>query len=402
MTETEGEPVELVADRMVAGGEALARGPDGRVVLLAGGLPRERVRVEITASKRSFARGRVVEVLEPSPDRVDPPCPYVAHGCGGCDWQHVAVDAQPRLRREIVVDALTRIGKVSDADRLVAAPVVLPAEGYRTTVRVLIRKGRPAFRRAQSHDAVPVDTCLVAHPLLDVLLREARFDGVTEAELRCGARTGERLVLAHPTTRYLSLPDDVVTIGSDQLERGAVASYTEEAVGRRWRISARSFFQTRTDGAEVLADLVRAAVPDGATRVVDLYTGVGLFAGAVARPGRHVHAVEGNPGAVRDARHNLRGLDVTVTRADVAHFEPEPADVVIADPARAGLGREVVDRIALTDSARVVLVSCDAAALARDVGLLAERGYRPASLTPVDLFPHTSHVETVAVLDRPV
>ncbi|MBM3674638.1 MAG: class I SAM-dependent RNA methyltransferase [Actinobacteria bacterium] len=399
MTELE-RVLEVVPERVVAGGDALARDPEGRVVMVPGVLSGERVRVEITTSKKSFARARLVEVLDASPERVSPPCPYVASGCGGCDWQHVSPGAQRRLRREVVVDALTRIGKVSDAEALVSEPVALATEGYRTTVRVLVEKGRPAFRRAHSHDAVRVDACLVAHPLLDALLRHASFDGVTEVELRCGAHTGERLVLAHPTTRYLDLPDDVVRIGSDQLERGATASYTEQAAGRRWRISARSFFQAHAEGAQVLAELVRAAVPDRAKSVVDLYAGVGLFAGTLARAGRRVHAIEGNPTAVRDARHNLRGLDVTVTRGDVARWEPEPADVVIADPARTGLGAEVTERITGTGAGRVVLISCDAAALGRDLGLFAGHGYRPRSVTPVDLFPHTSHVEVVTVLDR--
>jgi 23S rRNA (uracil1939-C5)-methyltransferase len=392
--------VELTPEKMVAGGAALARDADGRVVLVEGALPGETVRVAIVSGKRSFARARVTEVVTASADRVAPPCPFVAAGCGGCDWQHVAVDAQARHQRAILVDALTRIGKVEGAEEVVAEPVTLPADGYRTSVRVLVRKGRPAFRRAHSHEPVPVDACLVAHPLIDDLLRTARFDGVTEAELRCGARTGERLAIVHPTNRYLTLPDDVVTIGSDDLERGLDASYTEEAAGRRWRISARSFFQTRPDGADALAGLVAAAVPDAARTVVDLYSGVGLFAGTVAREGRKVVAVEGNPSAVRDARHNVRGLDVAVGRGDVARWEPVAADAVIADPSRAGLGAEVVDRIARTDAPRVVLVSCDAASAGRDVGLLAQQGFVLQAVTPVGLFPHTSHVEAVAVLDR--
>lgn len=393
--------MELTADKVVAGGEALARDADGRVVMIEGAIPGERVEVEIHSAKKSFARGRIVEVLEPSPDRTTPPCPHVAEGCGGCEWQHIAPDAQRRLRRSIVVDALTRVGKVDGADALVAEAVALPHEGYRTSVRVLVRKGRPAFRRASSHDAVPVDSCLVAHPLIEALLRDANFGGVTEAELRCGARTGERMVIAYPTTRYLVLPDDVVRIGADELERGSTAMFAEEAAGRRWRISATSFFQTRADGADALAAAVARAVPEAAESVVDLYAGVGLFSGVVARPGRTVTAVEGNPAAVRDAKHNLAADAVQVVRKDVAHWEPIPADVVIADPSRAGLGAGVVERIAATGAGRVVLVACDAAALGRDVGLLRAAGYALAGATPIDLFPHTSHVEVVAVLDRP-
>ena len=391
---------ELVAEKVVAGGEALARGADGRVVLIEGAIPGERVRVELHNVKKTFARGRILEVLEPSPDRVAPPCPHVAAGCGGCDWQHIAADAQRSLRRDIVVDALTRLGKVTDAASLVTAAVALPDEDFRTSVRVLMVKGRPAFRRAYSHDPVLVDSCLVAHPLIESLIADAKFDAVKEAEIRCGARTGERLVIAFPTTRYLELPDDVVTIGADDLEAGRTAMFAEQAAGRRWRISATSFFQTRADGADALAQLVADAVPDTAETVVDLYAGVGLFAGTIARPGRTVIAVEGNPAAVRDAKHNLAADNVKVERADIGRWDPVPADVVIADPSRAGLGADVISHIAGTDASRVVLVACDAAALGRDVALLGGEGFALTSATPVDLFPHTSHVEVVAVLDR--
>lgn len=392
--------IELVPDKVVAGGEALARDADGRVVLVEGAIPGERVQVEIHNAKKKFARGRIVEVLEPSPDRIAPPCPHVANGCGGCDWQHIAPDAQRRLRRDIVVDALARLGKVADADGLVADMVALPDAHFRTSVRVLMVKGRPAFRKAYSHDPVLVDSCLVAHPLIESLLADAKFDAVKEAEIRCGTRTGERLVIAFPTTRYLTLPDDVVMIGADDIEAGKTAMFAEEAAGRRWRISATSFFQTRADGADALAELVKQAVPDDAEMVVDLYAGVGLFAGTVAQKGRQVLAVEGNPAAVRDAKHNLASDDVKVQRADISRWDAVPADVVIADPSRAGLGADVVSHIDATDASRVVLVACDAAALGRDVRLLTEAGFGLTRATPVDLFPQTSHVEVVAVLDR--
>lgn len=392
--------MDLLAEKVVAGGEALARDADGRVILIEGAIPGERVRVELHNVKKTFGRGRILEILEPSADRVAPPCPHVAAGCGGCDWQHIAPDAQRSLRRDIVVDALTRLGKVEDAASLVTAAVALPDEDFRTSVRVLMVKGRPAFRRAYSHDPVLVDSCLVAHPLIESLIADAKFDAVKEAEIRCGARTGERLVIAFPTTRYLELPDDVVTIGADDLEAGRTAMFAEQAAGRRWRISATSFFQTRADGADALARLVAEAVPDTAETIVDLYSGVGLFAGTIARPGRTVIAVEGNPAAVRDAKYNLAADNVKVERADIGRWDPVPADVVIADPSRAGLGADVIGHIADTDASRVVLVACDAAALGRDVQLLGGQGFALTSATPVDLFPHTSHVEVVAVFDR--
>lgn len=343
-----------------------------------------------------YARAELVEVVEASPDRVAPPCQYVAAGCGGCRWQHVDRAAQARLKRDVVADALRRQARLPHAP--VGDTVLLPPGG-RTSVRVLTPGGRPAFRRHRGHEPVRIDACLAAHPLVDEVLRHGRFDGAEEAAVRAGARTGERLVVAHPSAARLALPAGVAAVGSDELEQGATAAYHEVAGGRRWRISALSFFQSRPDGADALVGLVRDAV-GGARRVTDLYAGVGLFAGVLADAGARVVAVEGDAGAAADARENLAGLAVEVVHADVHGWEPVAADVVVADPSRRGLGTLGTAAVTGGDPARVVLVSCDAAALGRDVALLAGAGYALVSVTPVDLFPDTPHVEAVAVLDR--
>jgi 23S rRNA (uracil1939-C5)-methyltransferase len=176
----------------------------------------------------------------------------------------------------------------------------------------------------------------------------------------------------------------------------------ELAAGRRWRISARSFFQTRPDGVDALAELVAAAAAESPSPgvAVDLYSGVGLFAGVLAERGWDVVAVEGAASAADDATVNVLGLAVKVVQADVTKWNPVSADLVVADPSRSGLGRPGVATVAGTRAARLVLVSCDAASLARDAGLLAGAGYHLTSLTPVDLFPHSFHVEVVAVFDR--
>ncbi len=276
---------------MAAGGDAVARADDGRVVFVAGALPGERVRAAITEEHRSFARAVTVEVRTPSPDRRPPPCPHVADGCGGCGWQHVAPADQRRFRATMVADALARFGGIADPG--VRQGPDLPTERYRTTVKAIVVDGRAGFRRRRSHDALAVDDCLVAHPLLAELIVDGRFGDAAAVVLRAGARTGERLVIAHPGAVGLRLPDDVRVVGSDELARGRRAWFHEEVAGRRWRISARSFFQVRPDGAEALvaavAEAVEAHVPDAAT-LVDLCTGVGLFAGG-AGAGRRVVAV---------------------------------------------------------------------------------------------------------------
>ncbi|MEY2464765.1 MAG: hypothetical protein QOH64_2903 [Acidimicrobiaceae bacterium] len=388
--------LDLVIDGVVAGGDGLAREPAGRVVFVAGALPGERVLARPAQVKKGFVRASLSRVIDPSPDRVAPPCPHVAEGCGGCGWQHVAPAAQRTLKADIVADAIRRIGKVG-VPPIDLGPQLTPL-GYRTTVRIAVRDGRAGFRHARSHDIVGVDRCLVAHPLIDELIADGRFGEANEVVLRCGTATGERLAVVHPKLDdEVTLPDDVTVVGADDLRRGRRAWFHEEVGGRRWRISASSFFQTRTDGAEALVDVVRREVGATPQSLADLYCGVGLFAGLI--PSARVIAVDSSASAVHDARHNLGAddeRDVTVVHADVSAWKPSPAGVVVADPSRAGLGREAVGRVAATHAERVVLVSCDAAALGRDAGLLAEHGYTLAAVTLVDLFPHTPHLEAVA------
>jgi 23S rRNA (uracil1939-C5)-methyltransferase len=388
--------LDLLIDGVVAGGDGLAREPSGRVVFVSGALPGERVLARVTEEKKAFARASLTEVLEPSHDRIAPPCPHVADGCGGCGWQHVAPAAQPALKAAIVADAIRRIGKVP-VPPIDHGPDLSPL-GYRTTVRVGVRDGRAAFRHARSHDLVPVDACLVAHPLIDELISEGRFGAATEVELRCGAATGERLAVVHPTVdEDVALPDDVTVVGEDELRRGRRAWFHEVVGGCRWRISANSFFQTRTDGAEALVAAVRSAVGSMPASLADLYCGVGLFAGLLTAD--RAIAVDASTSAIHDARHNLdaaKRKGVTVVHADVDAWKASPVEVVVADPSRAGLGREAAGRVAATKARRVVLVSCDAAALGRDAGLLAGHGYRLESVTLVDLFPHTPHLEAVS------
>lgn len=395
------ELLDLRTTGIAAGGEAVGRDDAGRVVFLAGGLPGERVQVTLHDERKRFAKGSVAHVLEASPSRREPPCPFVATGCGGCDWQHVDPVVQPDLKARIVADGLQRLGGVRDP-RVELGPT-LTSVHYRTTVRCAVVNGRAGFRRARSHAALPVDTCLVTHPLVDELIRHGHFGAATEVTLRAGSRTGERLALASPTAKGVVVPDDVVVVGTDELARGRHAWYHEEVAGRRWRVSATSFFQARPDGADVLVQLVADAVRDlapGARTMVDLCCGVGLFAGAVGgSAGLSVLGVERHAAAVHDARHNLAEqamTDVRWVKTSLEQWRPAPADVVVADPPRQGLGAQAVQAVAATKAALVVLVSCDPAALGRDAKLFGQAGYRLAAATLVDLFPQTSHLEVVS------
>ncbi len=383
---------------IAAGGDGLGREAGGRVVFVPGALPGERVSVELHQQKKDFARGHLLEVLQASDDRAEPPCRFVAAGCGGCDWQHVTAAAQRRLKAAIVADALRRQAHLEVA---VDEGPELPTSGYRTTVRGVAVGGRFGFRRRASHDVLEVGPCFVADPLIDELIVGGTFpDG--EVVLRAGARTGERLAIVHGHTSTVTLPDDVRVVSSAELSSGRRAWYHEEVAGFRWRISARSFFQARPDGAEALVDAVRAAADAAlppAGHLTDLYGGVGLFARTL-QSGGPVTLVEDSASSAADARVNLADLDARVVRADVDHWGASPADLVVADPPRQGLGAKAILRIAATHTPRLVLVSCDPAALGRDAKLLAGAGYDLVSCQLVDLFPHTSHVEVVSRFDR--
>ena len=389
----------LVVDttRPATGGEAVARLPDGRVAFVSGALPGERVAVELVEERDRFVRGRAVAVHDPSPGRIVPPCPVRLAGCGGCDLQHATDDLQRTMKEQVVLDALERIGRLAELPAVEHRP--LAPFGFRTTVRAAVDgDGRAAFRHHHSHDLVVADTCMIAHPAAEAILVGGRFAGCDEIVVRVGDRTGERMVVAAPEAGGVVLPPelgDVVVAGRDE---AASAYLHEEVAGRRWRISGRSFFQTRADGADALVDVVRRDVADAVgrpERLVDLSAGVGLFAGSV--PAGRVEAVESSKPSAADARHNLADLGdaATVVVCALERWRPSPANAVVADPPRTGLRRPGVERVAATGAEVVVLVSCDAGSLGRDAGLLRDAGYRMDRVTLVDLFPQSHHVEVV-------
>lgn len=407
--ESTGPLIELDAERIVAGGVCLAREASGRVVLLDGALPGERVRVRLTTQKPTLARGEVVELITRSADRVPPPCPALAEGCGGCDFQHAAHGAQRAAKSGVVADALARIGRLADVP--VDAGEFLDPWSHRTTLRCGVDpEGRAGLRRRRSHEVLAIDACPVAHPLIDEVLAVSRFPGADEVTIRVGARTGERLVVVAPTAQGVEVPPDVAVVGADRLggAHPELGPAVHEVVARhRFRVSAGSFFQSRPDGAEALVRAVGRAlgpVQPSRSRVADLYGGVGLF--SVALGVQDGVVVERSESSAHDARRNLTGRNVEVVNDTVEGWAARGDssttgfDAVVADPTRAGLGAAGVASVAATGAARVALVSCDPASLARDARGLVDAGYEVLSVDLVDLFPQTHHIEAVTTLQR--
>jgi len=416
-TDADASPVEVIVDGFTHGGEGVGR-IDGKVVLIAGALPGERVRVHVVEDRPRWSRARLVEVLVPSPDRVVPPCP-IAEDCGGCDLQHVAPDASRRLRTRVVREQLARLGGLGDAaaDLVEECRSVGPDLGYRNHVQLHADpEGRLGFHRAGSHEVVPVATCPVATDDVNAL-RVALGDASGAAEVALRSLGPDRAAVIRPGQGPLELPEGLPIVALRAEGRAPVVvrgegELTASVAGLTMRVPLDGFFQVNDGGAEALVAEVLAQAGDVAHRDVwDLYAGVGLLSLHLAQAGAHVLAVESDVAAAEAARRNATALGLTMTvlaervervtsRAAGGDRTLPAPETVVADPPRAGLGARVVADLVRLAPERIVLVSCDVAALARDVRDLVSGGYRPERVVPLDLFPMTHHIETVTSFRR--
>jgi tRNA/tmRNA/rRNA uracil-C5-methylase (TrmA/RlmC/RlmD family) len=409
------ELLELEVGAVAGGGGCVGRAPDGKVVFVRHALPGERVRARITAATSSYLRADAVEVLSDSADRVEPPCPHAGPGrCGGCDFQHVELGAQRRLKAARITELLGQIAGMECAVVVEAIEGDDDGLGWRTRVRLAVdRNGQPGFRRHRSHRVERVDTCPVASPEVAATgALRVRWPGATELEIVTGTAAGEGGAEAvvsvaprgHELPKSPQVEAGLVVRGKVRRDPGAVHV---AAGGRIYRVSAGVFWQAHRGAADTLLAAVLDAIGDcvGAT-VVDLYAGAGLFAVALAHrvgPDGTVLAVERDRRACADARHNAADLPQLVV--DEAEVTPELVatgigrpTVVVLDPAREGAGIAVMRAVAgLAPTVRtVVYVSCDAASFARDARVMLDEGWSLTTLRAFDIFPMTEHVELVA------
>lgn len=363
-----GDRVEATIGPVAHGGHMVARVPieDSSVVIFVRhALPDERVVIEITDVAKRFLRGDAVEILEASPDRVEAPCSLSGPGaCGGCDFQHVAVPAQRRLKGAVVAEQLQRLAGLDIPVTVEAVPGSSDGLRWRTRMQYVgLPGGGHGLRKNHSHDVVPIDDCLIEAP-------------------------GARIVIA-----------------GDPPERGTI---TETIRDRSFDVATDGFWQVHPGAPETLVSAVLDLLaPQPGERAMDLFAGVGLFTAFLAEavgPTGSVMSIEGDRRASDLAGSNLadlRQVKVKAGRVDRVLTELDTmADIVVLDPPREGARKPVVDAVVDLAPRAIAYVACDPAALARDLSYFAARGYRLAALRSFDLFPMTHHVECVALIER--
>ncbi|MGK4583277.1 class I SAM-dependent RNA methyltransferase [Kitasatospora sp. HPMI-4] len=425
-----GERYEVEVGPVAHGGGHCVARHEGRVLFVRHALPGERVIALVTEGTTTsrFLRADAVEILDAAKERIPAPCPFSGPGrCGGCDWQHVTPGGQRKLKGQVLTEQLAKLAQLTPAEAGWDGSVEpvggkLPAgevPAWRTRIQYAVdpATGKAGLRRHRSHDIEPIDRCLIAAPGVSELGIEARdWPGVETIEAIAATGSSDRQVVLTPR-EGAQLPlvelDQPVSIARID-EQGGIhrvhgrTFVRERAAGRTWRVSNGGFWQIHPEAPQTLVDAVLEGLdPQWGEMALDLYCGVGLFAGALAdRVGEDgaVLGIESSKQAVVDARHNLAAVDNVRIECDkVESLLPRTGitstDLIVLDPPRAGAGRETVAHLVGLEARRIAYVACDPAALARDLAFFREGGYRPVSLRAFDLFPMTHHFECVAILE---
>jgi len=389
-------------EKLVYGGDGLAR-LDGRVIFAPFVLPGELVRVKAEREKPGLVHASMLAILEPAASRVAPPCAVFGR-CGGCHYQHAAYEGQLAAKRSILEEELRRLGKIEPPAEI----EVVAGEpwGYRNRVQLQVQKGRLGYLEMRSHKMCGIAQCPIASPrinqaieTLNRMLHDPRWPRMVRSLELFTDETSVQLNLLETDRPVAKRFFDWCAENIDGLVEGALD------YNRQFRVSRGSFFQVNRF---LLDRLVELAVGDAAgDSAFDLYAGVGLFAPALARRFGQVTAVESGSGAAQDMRFNAERAGLANLRTETRMVEAflqeveRPADFVLLDPPRAGLGKAVVRRLAELQPRQVALVACDPATLARDLGGLVAAGYRIERMSMVDLFPQTYHLEAIVLLQRP-
>ncbi|GAB4444350.1 MAG: 23S rRNA (uracil(1939)-C(5))-methyltransferase RlmD [Anaerolineales bacterium] len=422
------ETFDLRLEKLTYGGEAMGRLPDSRAVFVPFGLPGERVRVRLVEDKKNFARGEIVEILEPSPERITANCKHFfspllqgeeagGRWCGGCHYQHLPYEKQLQAKTDILIDQLQRIGKIENPPVQPMVPSPRPWN-YRNHVQFhLTEEGKLGYvsplPAEEGVGVMAVSECHLPEPPINELWTQLEFEaetGVERVSLRLGADDDLMLLLESDSPEPPSLEIEAEVSAVHVYEQNTVVLAGSDhlfmrVLDRTFKVSAASFFQVNTVMAEKMVEHLNANLPiTNRSAVLDVYCGVGLFSAFLAPNCRRIIGVESSRSACEDFAFNLDEFDNVElyegeAEAVIPHLEAKP-DFVVVDPPRAGLDKAVVDGILHLSPRLVAYVSCDPSTLARDAARLIKGGYRLKNVTPFDMFPQTYHIESVSLFER--
>jgi 23S rRNA (uracil1939-C5)-methyltransferase len=417
------ESVRARIDAMAFKGYGVSR-IDGKVVFIPYAAAGDEAWVEILDEKKTYAMGRLVEILTPSPWRVKPPCPYFGR-CGGCQWQHIEGAQQVELKKEILKDLLMRLGGLKEIPPITSFPSPDPYD-YRTRVQVKVKGQRLGYFRERSHQLVDIEGCPIAHPLVNEIIQLLRkeiasFPSIEGIEINISPEEGkavlifyllipspgrenslEGLLKAHPVVKGIVIKGKRETrlLGEPHLSFTIPFNLTLHA-------SPGTFFQVNLkQNAKLIQKVLEFSGAKRDEKALDLYSGVGNFTLPVATVTQEAWGVEENRTAVNDARRNaelseIKNCHFIQGRAEevLRDWKRKKPDLVILDPPRMGCKRIVGQLVGLKPR-RIVYVSCEPTTLARDFRLFSQKRYFPHELALIDMFPQTYHMEVVGLLTQ--
>ena len=405
---------DLVLTTLTYGGDAMGRLDDGRAVFVPFGLPGEKVRVRLREEKKNFARGEIIEILEPSKERIIPKCKHFGE-CGGCHYQHLPYEKQSIAKTEILIDQLKRIGKIENPP--VKPMISCPNPwNYRNHVQFhLTEHGRLGYFRSADKintlgKILPITECYLPELPINQLWPQLEFEpdmNIERVSIRAGKDEDLTLILESDSPEPPELEIEAEISVAHLYEENAVVIAGNDYVvlrvlDRDFKVSAASFFQVNTIMAEKMVSHLIANLPiTESSTLLDIYCGVGLFSAFFAPKCKTIIGIEASTSACEDFAFNLDEFDNVELyeglAKDVISHIPVKADVILVDPPRAGLDEQVIDGILKLNPQMIAYVSCDPSTLARDAVRLINGGYSVKNVTPFDPFPQTYHIESISI-----
>jgi len=418
------ETFDLQLEKQTFGGDALGRLPDRRAVFIPFGLAGEKVRVRLTEDKKNFVRGEIVEILEPSKDRIQPKCKHFGD-CGGCHYQNLAYEKQLEIKTDILIDQLKRIGKIDNppVQSMIACPnpwnyrnhiqFSLTEDGKLGYVFSPLPTGEGLGVRGR---VMAITECHMPEAPISDLWRQLEFEpnaNIERVSLRAGVDDDLMLILESESPEPPELEIEAgISIAHVYEENTVVIAGNDHIIikvlNRDFKVSASAFFQVNTAMAEKMVQHLSTCLPVSlSTTLLDLYCGVGLFSAFFAPRCGRVIGVESSQSACEDFIVNLDEFDnVELYEGTAEEVLPglvtqvDNLQYAIVDPPRAGIERHALDALVQLNPQIIAYVSCDPSTLARDAKRLVESGYTLKQVTPFDLFPQTYHIESISIFSK--